>query len=292
MPSIDPDKNRRCRVLELGRVPYRQAWELQDRLAGAIAREESAPCLLLLEHPHTFTFGRRGREEHLLWDEATRVARRVEVHWVDRGGDVTYHGPGQLVGYPLLPLGRIENAGRLPRADYVAFVRSLEQVLIVTLAKFGLAAGQIRGLTGVWVQPDVASRCPRCPPAARRSPAKVAAIGIKVDSAGISRHGFALNVAPEMDYWDGIIACGLVDHTAVSLEQLLDPVPPMADVMREVTVAFGKVFGMRMVTEAAAGEIAMTPPGAQSPPASALGGLSPGDTRRGVEAEAHSLAGP
>jgi lipoate-protein ligase B len=238
-----------CHVVHLGRIPYREAWALQGSLASAIARGEQPPTLLLLEHPHTFTFGRRGREENLLWDEATRAARQVEVVWVDRGGDVTYHGPGQLVGYPLMPLGRLESDGRLPQADYVGFIRRLEQVLIVALARLGLASGQQPGLTGVWVQPDVASRCARCPPAARRRPAKIASIGIKVDAAGISRHGFALNVAPEMDYWDGIVACGLLDHPAVSLEQILEPAPTMAQVERHVTVAFGEVFGMEMVTQ-------------------------------------------
>jgi lipoate-protein ligase B len=242
-----------CRVVELGLTPYREAWELQQRLAAAIAQGEQPPTLLLLEHPHTFTFGRRGHEENLLWDEATRAARRVEVLWVDRGGDVTYHGPGQLVGYPLIPLGRLDSTGRLPQADYIGFVRRLEQVLIVALARLGLAGGQQAGLTGVWVQPDVASRCPRCPPAARRKPAKIAAIGVKIDAAGISRHGFALNVSPEMDYWDGIVACGLVDDPVVSLEQLLDPVPPMDRVRREVAQAFGEVFAMQMVAASAAG---------------------------------------
>jgi len=240
-------RSNECRVISLGVTPYLEAWELQQQLAAAIAAGDHRPALLLLEHPHTFTFGRRGKQEHLLWDEAERAARRVEVHWVDRGGDVTYHGPGQLVGYPLLALGRIDGSGRLPQADYVGFVRRLEETLIVALARLGLPSGQVSGLTGVWVQPDVSSRCPRCPPAARRTPAKVAAIGVKVDAAGISRHGFALNVAPDMQYWEGIVACGLADHPSVSLEQLLEPAPSMEHVRREVAAAFGEVFGMRMV---------------------------------------------
>jgi lipoate-protein ligase B len=239
-----------CRVLDLGLTPYRQARELQEQLAVAIGRGQQPPTLMLLEHPHTFTFGRRGRQENLLWDEATCAARQVDVVWVDRGGDVTYHGPGQLVGYPLIPLGRLDSSGRLPQADYLGFVRRLEQVLIVALARLGLASGQQPGLTGVWVQPDVASRCRRCPPAARRTPAKIAAIGVKVDAAGITRHGFALNVSPDMDYWDGIVACGLADHPVVSLDQLMDPAPPMDRVRREVADAFGEVFGMEIVDSA------------------------------------------
>jgi len=247
--AMTRDASPSCRVVHLGLIPYRQAWEMQERLAAEIARGEQASTLLLLEHPHTFTFGRRGRQENLLWDEATRAARHVEVVWVDRGGDVTYHGPGQLVGYPLIRLGPIDHSGRLPRADYIEFIRNLELVLVAALARLGLVSGQRAGLTGVWVQPDVASRCPRCPPAARRKPAKIAAIGVKVDAAGISRHGFALNVSPEMDYWDGIVACGLVDHPVVALEQLLDPAPLIDRVAREVAAAFGEVFGMQMVGE-------------------------------------------
>jgi len=240
-------RSNECTVISLGVTPYLEAWGLQQELAAAIAAGDRRPTLLLLEHPHTYTFGRRGKQEHLLWDEAERAARRVEVHWVDRGGDVTYHGPGQLVGYPLIALGRIDDSGRLPHADYVGFVRRLEQTLIMALARLGLASGQVPGLTGVWVQPHVASRCPRCPPAARRTPAKVAAIGVKVDAAGVSRHGFALNVAPDMEYWEGIVACGLFDYPPVSLEQLLEPAPSMGRVRREVRAAFGEVFGMRMV---------------------------------------------
>jgi len=244
METVQPTE---CRLLSLGLTPYLEAWDLQQRVAAAIAAGGERPTLILLEHPHTYTFGKRGREEHLLWDEAQRAARQVEVHWVDRGGDVTYHGPGQLVGYPLIPLGRLDGGGRLPQADYIGFLRRLEEVLIFALGRLGLAGGQLKGLTGVWVQPDVASRCPRCPPAARLRPAKVASIGVKVDAAGVSRHGFALNVAPDMDYWQGIIACGLVDHPAVSLEQLLDPPPHMEQVRQQVAAAFGQVFGMRMV---------------------------------------------
>jgi lipoate-protein ligase B len=253
---VQRDDLHECRIVELGVTQFRRAWVLQERLAAAITRGEQPATLLLLQHPHTFSFGRRGRPQNLLWDEATRASRRVEVVWVDRGGDVTYHGPGQLVGYPLISLGRIDSAGRLPQADYVGFVRALEQVLIVALARLGLVAGQVPGLTGVWVQPDIASRCPRCPPAVRRKPSKIAALGVKVDSAGVSRHGFALNVSPDMDYWDGIVACGLAGLPAVSLEQLLDPLPSMETVRRQVAAAFGEVFHMRMVYERDAGTLA------------------------------------
>jgi lipoate-protein ligase B len=233
-------------VLDLGLIDYEPAWKLQDEYAAEIAAGTRPPTLLLLEHPHTFTFGRTGRAENLLWSPGELTRRGVSVHWVDRGGDVTYHGPGQLVGYPLLPLvplsrnrerGRGEGNDHIPDADYVGYVRRLEETLIAALARLGLVTGQRSGLTGVWVQADVYSRCPRCRPEDRAKPAKVAAIGVKVDARGVTRHGFALNVAPDMEYFDGIVACGLSEPVA-SLADLLSPVPTMERVKAEVTAAF------------------------------------------------------
>lgn len=238
-----------CRVHVLGVLPYADAWDLQERLAGEIAAGQRPPTLLLLEHPPTFTFGRRGQASNLLWDETECARRGIAVHWTDRGGDVTYHGPGQLVGYPLLPLGPVmpgENGGILPQADYVGYVRRLESALILALARLGVAAGQVTGLTGVWVQPDVYARCPRCRPEERGRPAKLAAIGVKVDARGISRHGFALNVAPLPDDWQGIVACGLPDHPLVSLADLMGEPPELERVRTEVTRAFGETFGLAM----------------------------------------------
>jgi len=232
-----------CEVRRLGCVPYAEAWELQKALAAQRARDEIPDTLLLLEHPHTYTFGRRGQAENLLIDEAELKARGIEVHWIDRGGDVTYHGPGQLVGYPILKLGApVLAVGRVPQADYVGYVRQIEGMLIRVCARFGLVAGQVSGLTGVWIQPDVASRCPHCPPAARLAPSKIAAIGVKVDARGVSQHGFALNVNPDMSYWEGIVGCGLRDHVSIAMADLLEKAPPMSAVMDEVARQFGKVF--------------------------------------------------
>jgi lipoyl(octanoyl) transferase len=246
IPQVDRTRGDVCEVHWLGRIAYGEAWDLQGQWATEIAAGSRPATLMLLEHPPTFTFGRRGRADHLLWDKRTLEARGVQIHWVDRGGDVTFHGPGQLVGYPLLPLGKVGGDGRLPQADYLGYVRRLEQVLIDALARLGLVTGRLRGLTGVWVQPDVASRCPRCPPEARQAPAKVAAIGVKVDAKGVSRHGFALNVDPDMSYWQGIIACGLADHASIALAQLLDPTPSMETVVESVIASFGEAFGYRM----------------------------------------------
>ncbi|HSK66549.1 MAG TPA: lipoyl(octanoyl) transferase LipB [Anaerolineales bacterium] len=237
-------------VIDLGLMEYEPAWKLQEEYALEIARGTRPPTLLLLEHPHVYTFGRRGKQENLLWGEAQLKDKGVAIHWVDRGGDVTYHGPGQLVGYPLIPLTPLDFQGigdkvqgRIPQADYVGYIRKLEKTLIAALARLGLAAGQRPGLTGVWIQADVHSRCPRCKPEDRQKPAKIAAIGVKVDARGVSRHGFALNVNPDMDYWDGIIACGLQDEPVVSLADLFPEPPSMERVKQEVIAAFAEVFG-------------------------------------------------
>ena len=242
-------------VLDLGLIEYERAWKLQDDYAREIAEGRRPPTLLLLEHPHVYTFGRRGKQENLLWGESQLKEKGIAIHWVDRGGDVTYHGPGQLVGYPLIRLTPIplqergdkgEGKIRIPQADYVGYVRKLEQTLIVALARLGLAAGQRTGLTGVWIQADVHSRCPRCKPEDRKKPAKIAAIGVKVDARGISRHGFALNVNPDMDYWEGIIACGLQDEPVVSLADLFPEPLPMERVKKEIIAGFREVFGYEM----------------------------------------------
>ncbi len=220
-------------------MDYAKAWQLQDAWAAEIGRGERSPTLLLLEHPPTYTFGRRGRAEHLLWDEAELSRRGVSVFWVDRGGDVTYHGPGQLVGYPLLPLTPLSPSSEstqgksiLPKANYIGYLRQLEEVLIQTLGHFGVSADRLEGKTGVWMP---------------KEPAKIAAIGVRVDGRGISRHGFALNVAPDMSYWEGIIACGLTGAVTTSLAALLEPVPDMAQVIDALVPVFGDIFNYKMV---------------------------------------------
>ncbi len=228
-----------CHVRWLGLVPYQQAWDLQAELAGKVATGELPPTLLLLEHPHIYTFGRRGHASNLLWSKAELEQRGVQALWVDRGGDVTYHGPGQLVGYPLIPLrlpGNIQpgsdGSARLPQADYLGYLRKLEQVIILALQQFGIHAGRLKNLTGVWV-----------------AGAKIAAIGVKVDAQGVTQHGFALNVAPDMSYWDGIIGCGLEGYSVTSLSRLLPEPPTMPQVIDEVIRAFEVVFEVRCVRD-------------------------------------------
>ncbi len=221
-----------CHVRWLGLIDYQQAWDLQNQLASKIATGESPPTLLLLEHPHTITFGRKGNPANLLWSESKLAQRGVQVFWVDRGGDVTYHGPGQLVGYPLIKLdssglaqAEPSSAGRIPQVDYITYLRNLEEVLIRALRTFGLQSERVEKLTGVWVKR-----------------AKIAAIGVKVDAHGVTHHGFALNVSPDMGFWDSIIGCGLTGHSVTSMACLMPDPPPLERVRQAVIAAFENVF--------------------------------------------------
>lgn len=207
-----------CSVLWLGPIPYEEAWELQRRLAAARARGSLGDLLLLLEHPPTYTLGRSGLADHLLVGQLTLEARGARVFRVDRGGDVTYHGPGQLVGYPILSL-------RARGLDVHAYLRSLEEVLRRTLQAFGIGAQCVPGLTGLWVGPN-----------------KIAAIGIRV-ARGITSHGFALNVNTDLFAFDAIIPCGLRGCGVTSMAQLLGLTVPLGRVVAQVTMHFAEVFG-------------------------------------------------
>ena len=183
-----------CRVRELGRVDYAAALALQRGLVAQRKAGLVGDQLLLLEHPHTITMGRNGHAENLLAREDVLARAGIAFHWTDRGGDVTYHGPGQLVGYPILDL-------RQWKRDVGAYVRSIEQVLIDTLAGFGIAAGRIPKLTGVWVDGR-----------------KIAAIGVHI-SRWVTSHGFALNVSTDLSYFQYIVPCGLA-RPVTSMAQL------------------------------------------------------------------------
>jgi lipoate-protein ligase B len=219
-------------LLRLGAQDFGEAWALQRRLAAARAQTFIPDTLILLEHPHTYTLGRSGQAAHLLMDETERRQKGVGVYEIDRGGDITYHGPGQLVGYPILDLGRPDTKGRLPRVDYVGYLRRLEQVLIGTLATWGVVAERYPGYTGVWVRDR------------RGEWAKVAAIGVKVDGQGVSQHGFALNVDPDLTYFEGIVPCGIHDRSVTSMAQLLGEPVDLDRVTGVVAEQFGRVFSL------------------------------------------------
>jgi lipoyl(octanoyl) transferase len=216
--------------MQLGVVDYAKAWQMQKRLAQARAEGQIPDTLVLLEHPHTYTVGRSGHDEHLLMGQAEREQKGVSFYHVDRGGDITYHGPGQLVGYPIIYLGRPGPDRRMPSADYVGYLRQIEAVLIRTLADWGICAARSEGYTGVWVD--------------HGEPLKVAAIGVKVDGRGVTQHGFALNVKPDLGYFNGIVPCGIDDRGVTSMAQLLGEPVDLQVVAEAVAEHFGKQFGI------------------------------------------------
>jgi lipoic acid synthetase len=205
----------------LGTVPYRDAEALQR----ALHEHSTDDFLLLQEHPHVYTLGSRANLDHVLCDPAAVGAELVEA---DRGGDVTYHGPGQLVGYPILSLAE----WRAGQRDVVAYVRRLEGVLIGVLADFGITATQAERYTGVWVGDE-----------------KIAAIGVRV-ARGRTRHGFALNVDPDMTMFEHIVPCGISDRGVTSMARVLGRDVAMRDVVDRVIARFAEAFGHESVTRA------------------------------------------
>jgi lipoyl(octanoyl) transferase len=190
-------KSPTVRASWLGSAPYRAVWDLQAELVAAVRDGNAPDTLLLLEHPHVFTLGKAGGADDLLWDEDERVRREVDVIWSDRGGEATYHGPGQLVGYPILDLAHFG-------ITIPGYLEKLEQSLIDYLGELGIASEPGgRGLTGVWSNGE-----------------KVAAIGIKLNRSVVS-HGFALNLTTDLNYFDGIIPCGHADKRPASVASLI-----------------------------------------------------------------------
>jgi lipoyl(octanoyl) transferase len=221
----------RCEVWQLGTLSYAAAWDLQDRLVQARSQDTAPDRLLLLQHPHTYTLGSAGHDEYVLWDAAERQRRGVELFHIDRGGDVTYHGPGQLVGYPIVRLPRTDQRLRL---DVRGYLRNLEAVVIRTLADFDISGKPVPDLTGVWVTTP-------------RGEEKICAIGVKINVKAVTKHGFALNVNTDMNYFTGIIPCGIHDKGVTSLAQLLGGPVDMDIVAQRLIVHFGAVFGLEMV---------------------------------------------
>lgn len=182
-----------CRVVWLGTVPYRDAWDLQLEIAGRVRRGVEPDTLLLLEHPPTYTRGRLSPDAHLLLDDAAIASLGAEVVETDRGGLTTYHGPGQLVVYPIIRLRG--------RGGPHWYVRTLERVIINSLSQVGLTSTTVPGLTGVWTADGQR---------------KVAAIGVKI-AGGVAYHGFAINVSTDLSMYDAIIPCGITDRGVTSM---------------------------------------------------------------------------
>ncbi len=211
----------RCVATLLGRIPYLDALELQRQLHGRVVRAQIPDQLLLLEHPHVYTLGRRGKESDVTATAERLTELGAEVHRADRGGQATYHGPGQLVGYPIVSLRRW-GGGPL------RYVQALERALIATLAELGIDAQSEHRPVGVWV-----------------GDAKVAAIGVRI-SQGVAMHGFALNVCPDLSYFSHIVPCGIPDGGVTSISKLLSKNVEVEDVARALVRHFGAALGLSM----------------------------------------------
>jgi len=199
-------------------VPYARALELQEDLVRKRREGTIEDTLVLVQHPHVITMGSSTDPANILADEEERAARGIELHKAGRGGDVTYHGPGQLVAYPILDL-------KPDRKDLHRYLRDLETVLIGTAAEFGVDAERDEAGTGVWTERG-----------------KLAAIGIRVSSGWITSHGIALNVDTELAYFDTIIPCGITNRAVTSLERELGDAPPLEDVADALLACFCKTF--------------------------------------------------
>ena len=210
-----------CRTVNWGTIDYRQAWDLQIELSQAVHNGTQPNTLLLLEHPHVYTQGRLSQQEHLLLSKNQLDERGIDLVETDRGGQITYHGPGQLVAYPVVNLR--DWGGPL------RYVRTLEQIIIESLSSFGIAAGLVEGLTGVWV-----------------SGQKISAIGVKI-SRGVAHHGFSINVNNDLSYFDHIVPCGITDRRVTSMQQIVGDVIDPAGVRYSVAYHFGQGMGFTMV---------------------------------------------
>lgn len=220
-------------VLDLGRLEYAPALELQQRLVQMRKDGSAGDMLLLLEHPPVLTLGRNSRRENILLTDRELLDRGVQVVETNRGGDVTYHGPGQLVGYPIFDL-----RGFHPRLGVLDFVRRMEEAIIRVCAEFGVLTERVPGRTGVWTKPSgsLAER-------------KIAAIGVHL-SNGITSHGFALNVTTDLEDFDWIVPCGISDRGVTSLENESaadSDALRLAGVAERVSRQFGRVFGAQML---------------------------------------------
>src|SRR5215472_701511 len=217
-------------VLYLGRVEYSTALDLQQTVVHLVKQGRIGHTLLLLEHPPVITLGRNAGIENIVVSRDSLSAQGIELHQTDRGGDVTFHGPGQLVGYPILDLRAFT-----PRVGAIDFVRKIEEALIRTCGDLGVVTGRVPGLTGVWTQDD--------------PPAKIAAIGVHISRA-VTSHGFALNVSTNLDYFKLIVPCGIADKPVTSLAKELEhahdgrarKVPNLEQVAEIASRNFGRVF--------------------------------------------------
>ena len=209
---------RNLNYCDLGLIDYKQAWDLQYDIFAKRLKDETEDTLFLLQHPHTYTLGKVADKENLLSNDEQLKELGINVYEIDRGGDITYHGPGQIVGYPILKLSNWKE-------DTHAYLRGLEEVIIQTCAEYGLKTERNPNYTGVWIENR-----------------KIAAIGIKV-SRWVTMHGFAFNVNTDLSYFGGIIPCGIKDKDVTSLQRELGREIDLGEVKLKLVSNFKKVFG-------------------------------------------------
>ncbi len=214
-----------CLNIDLGLISYAEAYALQQRVVAARKAGAIEDVLLFCEHPHVITQGRNGKREHLLVSEHVLRQKGVEFYETSRGGDITYHGPGQIVGYPILNLGAI-------RRDVVWYVRMLEEAMIRATAELGIAAERVLGKTGIWVR-------------AGNTEEKLAAIGVHI-SRWVTSHGFAYNVSTDLRNFDLIVPCGIADRKTTSLEKLLGRNIEQTDVASKIAKHLGELLGLEI----------------------------------------------
>lgn len=231
-------------VLQLGTIDYATGLRLQEKLVGLRKEGRVGDVLLLLEHSPVVTLGRNARAKNILASPDLLAQRGVEVFECDRGGDVTFHGPGQLVAYPIFDLRGFPSAsGSRKTLGAIEYVRRLEEVLIRTCADFGIPTKRIAGLTGVWTGQDAVERSSTTPSA---SESKIAALGVHI-SRGVTSHGIALNVNTDLSFFDLIVPCGITSKPVTSIFRELGHPVPLQDVAHSVSRNFGTVFNSQIL---------------------------------------------
>lgn len=235
-------QNKDIQFEHLGLIDYKEAWDYQDKLFASIldlkvqnrnaapeAQQATPNYLLFCSHPHVYTLGKSGHESHLLIGEEMLKAKGATYYKINRGGDITYHGPGQIVGYPILDLDNFFT-------DIHKYLRFLEEAIILTLKDYGIEAGRIAGLTGVWLDHE-----------AQQNPRKICAMGVKC-SRWVTMHGFAFNINTDLNYFDNIVPCGISDKQVTSLAKELGYEVPLAEVEEKLKKHLAELFEANIIT--------------------------------------------
>lgn len=241
MQAIAATKNKRTTFIHLGPIDYKEAWDYQEKLFAEIVnikignrdkpvdRQQPSPnYLIFCSHPHVYTLGKSGKESNLLADEPTLKSLEASYYRINRGGDITYHGPGQIVVYPILDLDNFFT-------DIHKYLRLLEEAVILTLQEYGIQAGRIAGLTGVWI--DYVEQ---------KNPRKICALGVK-SSRWVTMHGLAFNVNTDLSYFSHIVPCGIDDKAVTSMEKELQRKLPLAEVEKILLNKISSLFEMEIL---------------------------------------------